>query len=133
MRQRQRVDDMKQSEVATKIPELLEQIHADMLERAETKLNKSSSRSHAVLQLSVSRRLRVLDANEARAQFGGAQFGAQFAERLPLHRPLRCTSARASRRSASSSLWCTSSGLWRRRRCRSCARRGARSLSLIHI
>ena len=37
------------------------------LRYAETKLNKSSSRSHAVLQLSVSRRLRVLDANEARA------------------------------------------------------------------
>ena len=35
-----------------------------------------------------------------RAIFGGAQ----FAERLPLHRRLRCTSARASRRSASSSL-----------------------------
>ena len=46
------------------------------LRYAETKLNKSSSRSHAVLQLSVSRRLRVLDANEARAQFG-AQFSAR--------------------------------------------------------
>ena len=60
-----------------------------------------------------------------RAIFGGAP----FAERLPLHRRLRCTSARASRRSASSSLWCTSSGWSRRRRCRSCARRGARSCS----
>ena len=46
------------------------------LRYAETKLNKSSSRSHAVLQLSVSRRLRVLDANEARAQFG-AQLSAR--------------------------------------------------------
>ena len=46
------------------------------LRYAETKLNKSSSRSHAVLQ-PVSRRLRVkLDANEARAQFGGAFGGA---------------------------------------------------------
>ena len=54
------------------------------LRYAETKLNKSSSRSHAVLQLSVSRRLRVLDANEARAQFGGAILGAQFSARNSL-------------------------------------------------
>ena len=54
------------------------------LRYAETKLNKSSSRSHAVLQLSVSRRLRVLDANEARAQFGRAILAAQFSARNSL-------------------------------------------------
>ena len=66
-----------------------------------------------------------------RAIFGGAQFSAarnSLSASLST-RPLRCTSARASRRSASSSLWCTSSGWSRRRRCRSCARRGARSCS----
>ena len=80
------------------------------LRYAETKLNKSSSRSHAVLQLSVSRRLRVLDANEARAQFGRAILGAQFFAAPPPRRrnsltvaPRRNPRRRGSRR-----------GRWRR-------------------